>query len=255
MENDRAEKAHSTDTEIRVLFEDTDCMVINKPAGIKVHGDGRDEERTVVDWFLERVPSARGVGEPGFAQNGSPLERSGVVHRLDRETSGVLILAKTHEGFVHLKEQFHDRLVKKEYRAIVYGTLKEKWGTINRPIGRSGKDYRLRSAERGARGTIRKATTDWELIGQSETHAYLRLYPKTGRTHQIRVHLKAIGKPIVHDELYATPRLLEGDTLGFSRLALHAYALTLVLPSGEERTFIAPLPLEFEEATTAIAIA
>ena len=239
---------------IEILFEDDSVLVINKPAGIMVHNDGRDEGETVVDWFLKRVPKAKDVGEPGFAQGGViPLERSGVVHRLDRETSGVLILAKTQEAFVHLKEQFQSHLIKKEYRTIVYGTMKEKWGSIDRPIGRSMKDFRLRSAQRGARGLLREARTDWELIGQSDTHAYLKISPKTGRTHQIRVHMKAIGKPIVQDELYAGEESRKGENLGFIRLALHAYSLKVTLPGGEEKVFIAPLPLDFEIATTAIA--
>lgn len=236
-----------------VLYEDDGVMVVNKPSGVMVHADGRDEEETVVDWFLHRAPKARGVGESGNAHNGTPLERSGVVHRLDRETSGVMILAKNQEAFVHLKEQFHDRLVKKEYRAFVYGTMKEKWGTIDRPIGRSAKDFRQRSAQRGAKGALREAVTDWELIGQGDQCAYLRLLPKTGRMHQIRVHLKAIGRPVVGDTLYAPQNLLESHILGFDRLALHAYKLELELPSGIKKEFIAPVPDEFLAAEVAIA--
>lgn len=239
--------------EITVLYEDDDCIVVNKPSGMMVHNDGRNTEETVVDWFLSRAPKARGIGEIGYTQDGTLLERSGVVHRLDRETSGVLVLAKTQPAFEHLKHQFHDHLIKKEYRTFVYGTMKEKWGSVTRPIGRSKRDFRLRSAQRGAQGTLREAVTDWELIGQSLTHAYLKITPKTGRTHQIRVHMKAIGKPIVHDELYAPEELVQGDNLGFTRLALHAYSLKLVLPSGEEKAFLAPLPLDFEIASTSIA--
>ncbi len=243
----------SAGTEPDIIYEDEDLTAVNKPAGLMVHADGRSDEPTLVDWFLARTPTARGVGEPGFAQDGTSLERSGVVHRLDRETSGVIVLAKTQEAFEHLKRQFHDHLVRKEYRAVVYGTMKERWGTVDRPIGRSTRDFRLRSAQRGAKGMLRSAVTDWELIGQSATHAYLKVLPKTGRTHQIRVHLKAIGRPIVMDELYAPEHLLSADNLGFTRLALHAYMLKLVTPKGEEKTFIAPLPLDFEEASTAIA--
>lgn len=255
METDNAEKGNEIRARITVLYEDDDVVVIDKPAGILVHEDGRNDAPTVVDWLLARAPKARGVGEPGHTQDGSPLERSGVVHRLDAETSGVLILAKTLDAFQHLKAQFHDRHAQKEYRAFVYGAMKEKWGTIDRPIGRSAKDFRLRSAEHGARGTLRAACTDWELIGQSKTHAYLRMLPKTGRTHQIRVHLKAIGKPIISDMLYAPDTLLHGNNLGFSRLALHAHTLTLTLPCGEKRAFLAPFPLDFERAATAIAAA
>ncbi len=240
---------------IGILYEDDAVLVIAKPSGLMVHNDGRSKDMTVVDWFLARTPEVRGVGEIGKSQDGSLLERSGVVHRLDRETSGVLILVKHQDAFIHMKAQFHDRLVKKEYRAFVYGTLKEQWGTITRPIGRSASNFKLRSAERGARGLMRDAVTDWELIGQSASHAYVRLLPKTGRTHQLRVHLRSMSRPIVHDTLYAPEGLLRGDNLGFARLALHAYSITFSLPSGEQKTCIAPLPLDFEIASTALATA
>ncbi len=234
--------------DIPVLYEDDSVVVIHKPSGLLVHGDGRSDEVTVVDWLLAREPLARGVGETQRAQDGSPLERSGVVHRLDKDTSGVLILAKTHDAFTHLKKQFHDRLAQKEYRAFVYGTMKERWGTIQRPIGRSAKDFRMRSAERGAKGLLRPSVTDWECIVQSDTHAYLKILPKTGRTHQIRVHLRSIGHAIVGDMLYAPKEFLKKESLGFSRLALHAYSLTLTLPGGNKKTWIAPLPEDFNTA-------
>ena len=232
-----------------ILFENDDVLVIDKPSGMRVHNDGHGEGETVAEWFLRRVPEARGVGEAQTLADGTPIERSGIVHRLDRDTSGVLILAKTQPAYEHLKKQFHDRLARKEYRAFVYGLMKDKWGTIDRPIGRSAKSPKLRSAQRGAKGTLRDAVTSWELIGQSYSHAYLKLRPKTGRTHQLRVHLKAIDRPIVMDPLYATEHHRTNmDNLGFERLALHAHILELVLPNGEEQRFIAPMPQTFEEA-------
>ena len=216
---------------------------------MRVHNDGSGEGDTVAEWFLRRQPTAAGVGEPQTLVDGTPIERSGIVHRLDRDTSGVLILAKTQPAYEHLKTQFHDRHAKKEYRAFVYGLMKDKWGTIDRPIGRSAKSPKLRSAQRGAKGVLRDAITEWELIGQSYTHAYLKLKPKTGRTHQLRVHLKAIDRPIVMDPLYATEHhRTTMDNLGFDRLALHAHVLELSLPSGEEKRLIAPVPQLFEEA-------
>lgn len=250
MENENAAKESN---DITILFENEDVVVINKPSGLMVHDDGKTKGETVVDWFLAHAPEAKGVGEPGRAQDGSALERSGVVHRLDRDTSGVLILVKHQEAFLHMKTQFHDHQIEKEYRAFVYGTMRDKWGTIERPIGRSNKDFRLRSAERGARGLLRPSKTDWELIGQSATHAYLKLTPKTGRTHQLRVHLKSMSRPIVGDELYAPEPLLKGDSLGFTRLALHAYKITFSLLNGEKMTCIAPLPPDFESASTTLA--
>ena len=243
--------------EVPIIFENDEMLVIDKPSGLRVHEDGFSTSPTLVDWFLARVPSAKGVGEPGKGANGELLERSGVVHRLDAETSGVLVLAKTEDAFLHLKQQFHDRLARKEYRAFVYGTMREKWGTINRPIGRSAKDFRKRSAERGAKGTLREAVTDWECLQngtcEGRPYAELRLRPKTGRTHQIRVHLKAIDHPIVGDRVYGGTRAESANGLGFSRLALHAHMLTLTLLGGEMRTFTAPLPAEFLEAAERVA--
>ncbi len=239
--------------EIEILFENDDVMVINKPAGIMVHEDGYNEEETVVDWFLHREPSARGVGEPGYSPKGQELERSGVVHRLDRDTSGVMILAKKQEAFLHLKDQFQDRLAKKEYIALVYGAMKEKWGTISLPIGRSPRDHRKRLAGNKAVGTLREAETNWEClkVGEynGERFSEVRLKPKTGRTHQIRVHLKSISRPVVGDALYAASEMKNSNNLGLSRMALHAAALTITLPNGEEMTFSAPLPLEMQKAS------
>ena len=238
--------------EISVLFENDDVLVISKPVGLMVHEDGKSEGETVVDWFLSHAPQAAGVGEPGTNPEGKELNRSGVVHRLDRDTSGVLILAKNQKAFEHLKAEFHDRRAKKEYRAFVYGHVRERWGTIDRPIGRSASDFRKRSAERGAKGTLREAVTDWEQIGvgeyKEEPFSYVKLKPKTGRTHQLRVHMKAIDRPIVGDGLYAGKRVETSNNLGLTRLALHAHILELTLPDGELKRFIAPVPAEFEQA-------
>jgi len=236
-----------------VIYEDEAVLVINKPVGWLTHTDDTGATPTVVDWFLARVPEARGVGEPLLGHQGQPLERSGVVHRLDRATSGVLILAKTRAAHAHLKRQFHDRLARKEYRALVYGHLREQWGSINRPIGRSAKDWRLRSATRGARGQKREAVTDWERLNQGtyqgEPFTYLKLKPKTGRMHQLRVHLKAINRPIVGDTLYAGATREQSNNLTLKRLALHAYSLELTLPNGRKRRFVSPVP---KELTTVI---
>lgn len=236
---------------ISVIYEDADVMVIHKPDGLLVHADSALDSETVVSWFLERVPAARGVGEEGTQKDGILVDRSGVVHRLDKETSGVLILAKTQEAYGHLKQQFQRRAVHKEYRAFVHGTFKESWGTIDRPIGRSAQDFRLRSAQRGAKGLLRPAVTQWELIGQSDAYAYVKLMPKTGRTHQLRVHLKAINHPIVCDALYAPSFPC---ALGFTRLALHAHVLELELPSHEMRRFVAPLPHMFTLAADGMSV-
>jgi len=236
-----------------IIFENEELMVVNKPYGMLVHEDWQENTgQTLVEWFLKRSPEAQDVGEITLTPQGKKLERSGVVHRLDRETSGVMILAKTAPAHAHLKAQFHDRLAQKEYRAFVYGRMHEKWGTIDRPIGRSSQNFRLRSAQRGAKGTLRPAVTDWERIAtgeyEGEQFSYLKLMPKTGRTHQLRVHLKANDRPIVQDPLYSGKLRHQSNNLGLNRLALHAHILEITLPNGNQERFIAPVPREFDEA-------
>ena len=168
----------------------------------------------------------------------------------------MLILAKTQDAHQHLKQQFKDRLAHKEYRAFVYGRINDRWGTINRPIGRSVKDHRRRSAERGAKGVLREAITDFERIGMGEygdeSFTYLKLTPKTGRTHQLRAHLRAIDRPIVQDGLYAERKVPNSNNLDMNRLALHAYILEIVLPNGSEERFISPVPPDCEAAAERI---
>jgi len=236
--------------DIPILFEDDAVVVINKPAGVRAHRDkfSKPEEVTVADWFVMRFPEAGDVGEPLMSKD-VEIARPGIVHRLDGDTSGVMILAKTQSSFLALKAQFHDRLAEKEYRAFVYGKVKVVKGVIDRPIGRSSKDFRMRSAQRGARGLMRPAVTHWERLAVSDDYSYLKLMPKTGRTHQLRVHLKAINHPIICDSLYAPSHQ---PALGFSKLALHAHSLTLSMPNSEVKTFTAPLPPAFISAEQAL---
>jgi len=234
---------YMTADDITIIYEDADMTVVSKPSGLSVHRDQfiKPEVVTLADWHALRSPEAAAVGEPLRLPDGA-LARPGIVHRLDRDTSGVIVLAKNDAAFTHLKAQFHDRFAEKEYRAFVYGVLKEERGTIDRPIARSAKDFRLRSAQRGGKGEARPALTHWERIANSGTHSYVRLMPKTGRTHQLRVHMKAINHPIVCDKLYAPNHPCD---LGFSRLALHAYSLTIAMPDATQKTFVAPVPEAF----------
>lgn len=243
--------------EPEIIYEDENMLVVNKPSGLAVHSENSDPAGTLVEWFLRREPSARGVGETRLGRNGEEIERSGIVHRLDRDTSGVMVLVKNQETFYHFKAQFRERLAKKEYRALVYGKMKDRWGTIDRPIGRSASDFRLRSSEKGARGLRRDAITDWESLKvgeyEGESFSYIKAKPKTGRMHQIRVHLKAISRPIVGDKLYAEHLIDDSNNLGVSRLALHSHRLIVTLPDGQVREFEAPVPAELVAAIERIA--
>lgn len=245
-------------------------MVLDKPAMFAVHSDGKGrKERTVADWIIENYPKLEKVGEPmeiEYKGEAKKILRPGIVHRLDKETSGALIVAKNQKTFLFLKEQFQSHKIKKTYRAFVYGFVSDpkaslatsKRGVINAPIGRSSKDIRAYTAGRGAKEPVREAVTEYRIIEkffdtdkdeekkkQEHQFTYVEAYPKTGRTHQIRVHMRYINHPVVSDPVYAGVR---EPSLGMKRLALHAQSVTFMMPKGEENTVEAPLPLDFKKA-------
>jgi len=230
--------------DIKIIFENDEVLAVDKPAGLVVHSDGKTKEPNLTDWVVENYPEMENVGEKAV-YDGKEIARPGIVHRLDRETSGVMLLAKTQESFENLKKQFQERETKKIYNAFVYGPMKEEEATIDRPIGKSKSDFRKWSAQRGARGELREAVTDYKVLNKNKDFSYLEVSPKTGRTHQIRVHLKAINYSVVCDKLYAPKREC---ALGFGRLALHARSITFSLINGEKVTVEADLPEDFQKA-------
>jgi 23S rRNA pseudouridine1911/1915/1917 synthase len=257
----------------QILREDKYFLIINKPAGLVVHPDGKTIEPTLCDWIVQNYPKIVGVGEPSKGPNGVLLDRPGIVHRLDRETSGVLVIAKTQESFEFLKKSFQTRDVQKTYNTFVWGLVKEDKGSIDRPIGRSKTDFKKWSAERFARGDLRPATTEYKVLlrksfvegeekgGGEETvklsskdsknskiplnFTFVEAYPKTGRTHQIRVHFKAINHPVVGDALYAPNH---PQMLGFKRLALHSRHISFTSLDGKRVEVEASLPEDFQSA-------
>lgn len=246
---------------IEILFENKNLLVIDKPSGLVVHGDGKTNEPTVVDWILKHYPEINGVGENMFIQNSDgneiELNRPGIVHRIDRDTSGCLLVAKKQKSFEYLKKQFKDRGVKKTYQALVYGWVKNESGTINAPIGRSNKDFRMKQAGFQARGKLRDAETEYSVLdyyqdpkkkdkqNQFEKYTLVECYPKTGRTHQIRVHLKFINHPIVADSLYRGKRK---EVLGLDRTALHAYAIEFNDIDGNTISVSTPVSKDLQDA-------
>jgi len=250
---------------IDILYEDTHIIAIDKPAGLMVHPDGRSEGPFLTDWLVKKYPRIKNVGESMLTPAGEQIIRPGIVHRLDRETSGVMLVAKTAKGHACLKAQFKARTITKKYLAFVWGEFTEDFGTINRPIGRSGSDFRKWSAQRGTRGIPRKAETYWTRLKtfrasvkydvasgeqeagtvRDEKFTLLEAEPKTGRTHQIRVHFLAIHHPVVGDMLYAENRPY---ALGFERTALHAKHIEFDNVAGERIKLDGPLPADFKRA-------
>jgi len=238
---------------IDILYEDAHCIVVDKPVGLMVHPDGRDKGPFLTDWVLQTYPETVNVGEHTRTPEGEPILRPGIVHRLDRETSGALIIAKTAEAHAFLKEQFKERTVSKKYLAFIWGEITEEFGTITRPIGRSSSDFRKWSAQRGARGELRDAETYWTRVatraveegGVTNKFSLVEVEPKTGRTHQIRVHFTAINHPVIGDMLYAPKKPM---ALGFNRTALHARSIEFTTMVGIKTKVMAPLPADFVTA-------
>lgn len=236
-------------TKVQVVLETDSVLVVNKPPGLIVHGDGRTDEPNLCDWILDEYPDTAGVGE-AITREGQPdIARPGIVHRLDRETSGVLVVARTQEAYQHIKEQFKNREVEKTYDAFVYGSIDQRHFTADKPIGRSsGDDFRRMAVAPYVRGQARDAQTDFVLQATISDASWLRALPRTGRTHQIRVHLKSLHHPIVCDSLYASGKQCLWD---LDRQALHARSISVTLPSGGRIAAEADLPDDLQKAKQA----
>lgn len=216
-----------------IIFEDDELLAINKPAGMAAHpGIGTRAGMTVSEWFAAKYPEARDVGDRA---------RPGIVHRLDKQTSGVLVLAKSNVVYEEVKKQFKERQVKKVYLALVFGTLKDQQGEVRQAIARSRRNPVRRTVDPAGKW----AQTMWQVIETFQgKYSLLKLMPSTGRMHQLRVHLHWLGHPIVGDTLYTMKR--QRPPKGVKRQLLHAEQLTLKLISGKEHIFSCPLPPDFQ---------
>lgn len=214
-----------------IIAETPEYIVIEKPVGMVTHPGVKKEGDTVVDWILEHYPEVRGVGD-------DPL-RPGIVHRLDKDASGVMVVARTQESYESLIRQFKLRQIKKEYRVVAYGRVIPKEGVIDFPIGRSTAQYTKRAA--GSKEG-QPALTRYVVEEYRKYCSLVRVSPETGRTHQIRVHFFAKGNPIVGDTLYVSKKI---KPIPATRLMLHAELLRFRDLSGEWQEYRAELPSEF----------
>jgi len=231
--------------DIPVIYEDDDLMVINKPAGMVVFPEGQTKDNTVIDYLINKYPLLKTAGVP---------PRYGIIHRLDKDTSGILLVARDNSSLEYYQKQFKDRMVEKKYRALVYGIINEQCGIIDTLINRSLKNrlkqgiYPLDDPEASRPGS-RQATTEWRLIesfgDKEDGYSLLELFPKTGRKHQIRAHLAYIGHPIINDKLYSFKDQEMIPELG--RQFLHAHSLKINLRDGNNKEFFAELPQDLQE--------
>lgn len=236
VEQDEQEIARPHDIAVTVLYEDESIVVIEKPVGLLSHAAERTHEWTLADEMLHRYPEIRGVGDSE--------ERYGIVHRLDRDVSGVMVIARTQEAFESLKSQFQQRSIEKEYRAIVYGVPGRTHDDIRFVIARSTMDP-SKMAARPEEAEGKEAWTEYDLMRSHRNISELRVRIHTGRTHQIRAHLLAIGHPVVGDTVYVSKQFESQKT--FSRLFLHAFRLSFEHPNRHERVeFCSEVPKEFD---------
>ncbi|MEA1929512.1 MAG: RluA family pseudouridine synthase [Patescibacteria group bacterium] len=235
----------------KIIWENKEMLALDKPAGLRIHDDGRERKKselTLVDWLLKHNPGLESIGPPFPTDNGKTISRAGIAHRLDKDTSGIMLVAKEQAAFDQLQKQFQDYQVRKTYRLLVYGNIEGDNGIIDRPIGRSRHDPRRRVATKKAVGQLREASTAYHVLERfykDEPYTYLEAAPRTGRTHQLRVHLQALGHPVVGDKLYAPGRSSPAD---LERQALHAYSLKFASSEGQTEELIAELPADFKAA-------
>jgi len=228
----RQTELEAQDIPLDILYENEDVLVINKPAGMVVHPAAGHTAGTLVNAILGYDTELEGIGGE---------ERPGIVHRLDKETSGVIIVAKNEPALHWLQEQFRSRKAKKTYIALVDGKPATPKGRIEAPIGRDVSDRKKMAITTLQKG--REAVSEYSCLENFERHTLLEFYPHTGRTHQVRVHCAFIRCPIVGDKVYGKRK----PSLAIGRHFLHAQKLVILLPGeSEPKIFIAPLPAELE---------
>lgn len=212
-----------------ILYQDEDIAVVIKPSGMVVHPANGNESHTLVNALMHHITDLSGIGGE---------MRPGIVHRLDKDTSGLLLIAKNDDAHVGLSAQLQKRQMEKHYRAVVEGQMKAESGTIDTPIGRSQKDRKRMAVDVHGRPSL----THFQLLENFKQSAYLDVHIITGRTHQIRVHMASIHHPVAGDTLYGFQK-----GISVPRLMLHAYSLSFTHPkTNEPMAFIAPLPQLFE---------
>ncbi len=223
-----------------VIAETEDYVVINKPPGLTVHPASAHRGATLVDWLAGHYPAVLKIGD-------DPL-RPGIVHRLDKDASGVMVIAKNQDAFESLKRQFKTRQVSKTYLILVFGVMTPEVGTINLKLARSKQRF-TRMAASATRG--REAVTAYQVERVSGNYSLVRVMPETGRTHQIRAHFFGVGHPIVGDPIYISKQYGKRP---HTRLMLHASSLTFTDNKGEKQTYECPPDTEFEAVVADLTI-
>jgi len=220
---------------MKIIYQDSNFLVIDKPANLTVHPINENQKDTLADQVLESYPEIKNVGD-------NPL-RPGIIHRLDKDTSGLILVAKNNDSFKYFKNLFQEREIDKKYLALVHGIVKDDKGTITKSISFSKKDFKKRSAFLDENS--KPAVTKYLVIERFKDYTLLEASPKTGRTHQIRIHCHSIGYPIVGDKQYKFKRKITPKSL--NRQFLHASYLKFKDIDGKMMEFKSELPSDLKE--------
>ncbi|MFH1900149.1 MAG: RluA family pseudouridine synthase [Patescibacteria group bacterium] len=230
---------NSTFGRVEIIFEDESYLVVNKPAGMVVHADDKHKNGTLVDWLIDKYPEIKKIGDDS--------SRPGIVHRLDKEVSGLMVVARTQEMFESLKKQFKERKIKKEYIALVHNVMKQDEGEIKLPIKRSKKKgiFIAVSDFLSVFSKTKPALTKYEVLEKFINYTLVKINILTGRTHQIRVHMRSIGHPVVGDKVYTTHDIKKkGKIVDLGRVWLYASKLGFRDLRGEWKEFKIEMPSE-----------
>ena len=233
--------------DIKIIYEDDDMLVADKPAEVIVFPEGeslKSEEKTLIDYLVEKYPELKNVGE---------APRHGIVHRLDKDTSGVLLVAKTGQALIFLQKQFKNREVEKKYVCLVEGAMENDSGRIETLIARAKGDPRKQRAYPpiNAPKSAREAITEYKVLEKYKDYTLLEVEIKTGRRHQIRCHFSYLKHPIAGDKLYSFKNSKIPD--GLTRQFLHAQKLKIQLPNGQIHEFISDLPEDLKQVINNLA--
>lgn len=232
----------------KIIFEDDNFLILEKPAGMLTHPTDFGETNTLVDWIHKRFPEIEAVGEYKY--------RGGIIHRLDKDVSGIIVAAKNDQAFYHLKNQFKDRIVKKIYIALVYGKIEKNEGEINLPIGRNKEGQFVAHPKKGDEKFLSKdriAKTKYKVLKYVNDYSLLEVQILTGRTHQIRAHFQAVGHPILGDQIYKPKNKIfhflrrKIKIIDLKRIFLHSYKIGFNNLKNEWVEFISPVPNEINE--------
>ncbi|MDB5260552.1 MAG: hypothetical protein JWN37_783 [Candidatus Nomurabacteria bacterium] len=225
-------------TKPQILFENNQLVVLDKPSGMVIHPFDFSNEPTVLDFLQENYLEVFNIENKFTLQDKREINLGGIVHKLDRDTSGILVVARTQHAFDELKKQFRNHEINKEYIALVNGILKDDQILIDAPLGRSKKDFKQSTQPENLRGEMREAITVLEVIKRNENTTLVKLIPQTGRTHQLRAHMASIGHPIVGDKSY-------GSKIESERIMLHAEKISFEL-NNQKNNFESQLPQDFK---------